>query len=111
MQNNPVITNGVSVSATIILVKTIISLGQVMLWWNLNDEQTAAWLTFVEVSIPILVVWIGTWLVKRSTTPLSRPIDEDGAPLTRPDNSPAIGEIRAAQTEAIHMNQSKEPVQ
>lgn len=104
IQDNPVVTNGVSISATIVLVKAFLSLGQSLNWWTLTEQQNADVAKFLEVLIPIVVVWIGTIWAARKTTPLSNPTDEDGVPLTRPDNSPAIGEIRAAQTEAIKMN-------
>lgn len=100
--NNPVLVNGLSVSAVLILVKSFVALGQSLEWWT--SEQASAWATFLDVALPILAVWVAAWWMKQKVTPTAKPVDEDGTPLTRPDNSPAISEIRAAQIEAIRID-------
>lgn len=99
---NPVIVNGISVSGVIILIEAISSLGQAQRWWT--GEDAAAWVKFFNVVLPVVAVWVGAWILKRKVTPTAKPRDEDGTPLTRPDNMPAFSEIRAAQTEAIKIN-------
>lgn len=100
--NNPVLVNGISVSAVLIVVKAFVALGKSLDWWT--GEAADAWATFLDITLPILAVWIAALWMRQKVTPTAKPRDEDGTPLTRPDNTPAISEIRVAQTEAIKIN-------
>lgn len=100
--SNPVLVNGLSVSAVLILVKAFITLGESSGWWT--SDQAKNWATFLDVALPILAVWGAAWILRNKVTPSAKPRDEDGTPLTRPDNTPAISEIRAAQNEAIKID-------
>lgn len=74
----------------------------VMGFWPLDSTQQAVTLTLIMSGINVAgALWQG-----RETTALSKPTDEDGVPLTRPDNTPAKAELRNLQTEAIEINLS-----
>ena len=114
---DPVVANALSISAGIVVIKALMSLGQTMGWWNLTEEQNSALVNFLDIAIPIVAVWLGVIWTKRNVTPLKSPTDIDGVPLTRPDNSPAIKEMAVIQEKAIELNKNitrgldSEPVQ
>ena len=88
MQNEPVITaNGIVafVSAVIVLA---ISFGA-----PITEAQKAAIIGVVVIVAPLAAAWY----IRRHTTSLADPRDADGAPLSRPDNSPTIAQVRAAK--------------
>jgi len=88
MRNEPVVTaNGIVALVTALLVLSV-SFGL-----SLTDEQRAAIIGVVVIVAPLASAW---W-IRRQVTPLSAPRDEDGAPLTRMDNSPTIKARRLAQ--------------
>lgn len=104
MNNNSILTASASVTGVIVVVKSLINLARAMAWFSLTEEQWSAWSVFFETVIPIAAVWVGAWWISRNTTNLAKPTDIDGTPLTRPDNSPAIGEMTNLQTEALDIN-------
>lgn len=100
--DNPVILGGISVSSLLVLIKAVISLGLSLHWWT--KEGADAWSSFTEVVLPIVAVWAVAWYTARKVTPLSKPVDVDNVPLTRPDNAPAIKELEGIQSEALKIN-------
>lgn len=103
--SDPLVTQALSVSGFIMVIKAIITYSRAMGWWNLTDEAEAATVTFIDAVIPIAAVWIGVLWAKRRTTSLTEPRDVDGTPLTRPDNAPAIPEMEKLQKEAVKINE------
>lgn len=103
--NNPVVIQALSVSGAIIVVKSLMNLAKVNGWIDMsNPEVEAAWLSFIETALPIVVVWIGAWWASRRTTNLKDPKDVDGTPLSRPDNAPTIPQMASLQKEAQNID-------
>ncbi len=101
---DPVVANALSISAAIVVFKAFMTLGQSLGWWSLSAEQNSAVANFLDIAIPVIAVWLGVIWTKRNVTSLKLPTDVDGAPLTRPDNTPAIKELAVLQKEAIEIN-------
>lgn len=98
-ENRPVIIGGLSAATLISLFEAILVLGRVSGWWDLNDEQTQAWLTVARVGFPVLIIAVTTWWTTKRTTSLAKPTDEDGTRLVRADpyKSPAKQEVRSIE--------------
>lgn len=67
-----------------------------------DETQQAAVMGVVVAAVNVIAaVW-----ARQRTTPLVEPRDIDGAPLTRPNNSPALPELeqlmKEAQKEDVH---------
>lgn len=105
---DPVFLNATGVSAALILFKSFLELGQAMGWWNLDAKQTQVLSKFIEVAIPILVVVVGSLLLRLNVTSLVRPTDLDGVALSRPNDVPAIKEMEAIHSEANELNKGRE---
>lgn len=103
--NDPLVTQGLSVSGIILAVKALITYSRVMGWWQLSDEQEAATIALADAFVPILAVWVGVWWARRRTTSLKEPRDVDGTPLSRPGDMPTIPQIKELQQEALKINQ------
>lgn len=103
---NPVITQAVSATAFIALVKATLAMLIAFHVFVLTEEQMASVNTWVDNVVPILAIVVGAWWASRKVTSLAAPRDADGTPLTRPDNAPAIGELESIQSEALKINQS-----
>lgn len=101
MKDNPVVMNALSISAAIVVFKALMSLGQTMGWWNLTEEQNGALANFLDIAVPIVAVWVGVVWTNRQTTPLAKPTDVDGVPLSRPNDMAPI----KVQEQAIVMNE------
>jgi hypothetical protein len=106
--NNPVIIGGISIASVILFVKATLNLAQSMRWLTLESQQWLDLANYAETVIPIIAVGFITWWTSRNTTNLSSPRDVDGAPLTRPDNSPAIKKMENLQDEAIKIDKKIE---
>jgi hypothetical protein len=57
---------------------------------DLSPEQITATEQLVAIAIPLIVTGIATIAARAQVTPLNSPRDNDGEPLTRSDNSPAM---------------------
>lgn len=106
MENtNPVVVQALSVSGAIIVVKSLLNLAKVNGWIDMsNPEVEAAWLSFIETALPIVIVWAGALWVKKKTTSLADPKDVDGKPLSRSGDKPTIPQMKSYQKEAIEID-------
>lgn len=104
MKDDPVVMNALSISAAIVVIKALMSLGKTMGWWQLNEEQTNALINFLDIAVPIIAVWLGVIWTRRNVTSLKNPTDVDGVPLSRPGDKPAIKEMAVMQEKAIAIN-------
>ena len=77
IQRNPVVLSALIVA----LVQAGIIMARQMGWWVLTDEQFAAVMAFVAAFIAL-----GSFVLRRYTTPMSDPRDDNGAPLVPKDN-------------------------
>jgi hypothetical protein len=102
---NPVVMQGLSISAVIVVVKAFLVYSRAMNWLDLNEEQEAATITFLDTVLPIVAVWVGVLWAKRRVTPLNNPVDLDGVPLSRPGDKPTIPQMESIQKEAIKINE------
>lgn len=102
--NNPVLTQAAIVASIIALARSILAFGSAFGWWELDEARDTALRGLIETGIPMLAVIVGAIWAMRKVTPLDKPRDIDGVPLTRPDNSPALPEYEKVQKEAIEMN-------
>lgn len=105
MSINPIVAQGGLAAAIIVLVKATITLLAGLKF--LTPEVAALWSDYFNTVIPVAAILIGAWWAAKRTTPLSRPTDVDGTPLTRPDNAPALKELEGLQTEAIKIDNAK----
>lgn len=103
---NPVVTQAASATAILVVIKALLIYARIMGWLNLDEDRFNATVSFVETVIPIGAVWAGAWWAMRRVTPLEKPVDVDGTPLTRPDNSPAIPQMASLHKEAIKLNEN-----
>ncbi len=103
---NPVVTQAISAAAFITLVKATLALLIAFHVFTFDDSQKASVDYWVDNAVPILAIIGGAWWASRKVTSLAAPRDVDGAPLTRPDNSPAITELENSHQEAININKS-----
>jgi hypothetical protein len=89
MNNSPLITTAAITSIVGALIALLIAFGV-----RLTPEQQAAISGFVLVVAPWVVALVG----HNTTTPLSKPQDEDGTPLVRAnsDNAPTLKQTRNA---------------
>lgn len=55
-----------------------------------TPEQVTATEQLIAVAVPLIVTGIAVIAARAKVTPLSSPQDDDGEPLTRSDNSPAL---------------------
>lgn len=88
MTTQPVILSG----AIYALLNAVLALVVGMGWYPLTAEQMVLWNTLFAA-----VIAVGTYFVQKRTTSLANPRDEDGAPLSRADNSPTIAQVRGAK--------------
>ena len=101
---NPVLTQAAIVASIIALARAILTFGSAFGWWQLDETRNAALQGLIETGIPIVAILAGAFWATRKTTPLTKPRDIDGTPLTRPDNTPSIPEFKKVQEEAIQIN-------
>lgn len=88
MLDSPVLTTAV-ISSVVTAVLALLSAFGV----RLTPEQSAAILGLIGVVSP----WAVWYASHRTTTPLSRPADEDGTPLVRAaDSGPTLAQTRNA---------------
>ena len=83
MSREPVIITGLLIA----LIQAAVLMAQQLGWIELSNEQFAAVMAFVAALIAV-----GAFVVRRYTTPLSDPIDDDGEPLVRADRIPLLME-------------------
>ena len=100
----PVEMNALSISAAILVLKALITLGQGMGWWVLDSEKNSVLIGFIDTALPIILIWLGAIWTKRNVTPLAKPKDVDGATLSREGDVPAIKEMAKIQEKAIEIN-------
>lgn len=93
MNREPVI----SAAAILGLVQATVVLAVSMGWIDLSADQQKNIYAFAAACLALALPLIGGWLVRSRVTPLVDPRDEDGARLSRPDNSPTKAQVRAAQ--------------
>ena len=86
MKAKPIVT----AAAVVLLVNTFLFMSAALGWWALTGEQMTAVNGFVVALMAIVFPAVGAWWANRNVTPLSKPTDTDGEPLTRSDNSPAL---------------------
>lgn len=89
MSNNPLITTAAITSIISAVIAVLVAFGV-----QLSEVQITSILGLVAVAAPWVVALVG----HNTTTPLSRPTDEDGTPLVRAnsDNAPTLKQTRAA---------------
>lgn len=105
MNINPIVAQGGLAAAIIVLVKATITL---LAGLKVLTPEIATLLSdYFNTVIPVAAILIGAWWAAKRTTPLDKPTDVDGIPLTRPDNTPAIIEMQNLQTEAIKIDRVK----
>jgi len=102
---NPVITQAVSAAAFIAVVKATLAMLIAFHVFVFSEEQKNSVDAWVDNVVPVLAIIGGAWWASRKVTSLAAPRDVDGAPLTRPDNSPAIAELESVHSEALKVNQ------
>ena len=93
MNTNPTYTANGIVAAISAAVACLIAFG----YLNWTEEQQRLFLAAVVAVLGVVGPLASAWWIARKTTALSNPRDEDGAPLTRSDNSPTIAQVRAAK--------------
>lgn len=88
LSDSPVLTTAI-ISSIVTAVLTLLTAFGV----RLTPEQQAAILGLVGVAAP----WVVWYVSRRTTTPLSKPVDEDGHALTRSGtDAPTLTQTRAA---------------
>lgn len=103
---NPVITQAISVAALVTVVKALLAVLLAFHVFTFDETQNTTVSYLVDVGVPILAIIGGAWWASRKVTSLAAPRDIDGAPLTRPDNTPAIAELESTHAEALKINQT-----
>lgn len=93
MKTEPVIT----AAAIIGLVQAAVVLAVSMGWLDLSTEQQNNVYAFAAALLALIFPLLGAWYARGKTTPLANPTDEDGAPLSRADNSPTLAQVRGAR--------------
>ena len=83
MSREPVIITGLLIA----LIQAAVIMAQQLGWITLSNEQFTAVMAFVASLIAV-----GAFVVRRYTTPLADPIDDDGEPLVRADRMPLLRE-------------------
>lgn len=104
--SDPLVTQGLSVTGFIVVIKAIITYIRVMGWLDLDEDEEAATITFIDTVIPIVAIWGGVWWAKRHTTSLSNPKDINGMSLTGPNSEPTKAQLQIIQTEAIELDKA-----
>jgi len=103
---NPVFTQAISIGTFIALVKAILAFLLAFHVFNFDADQNSTVNVLVDIAVPVLSVFAGAWWASRKVTSLAAPRDSDGAPLSRPDSTPAIAELESKHEEALKINQS-----
>jgi len=86
MKQEPVAIAGSVVGLIMALIMWLITMG----YLNWTPDQITATEQLVAIAIPLILSAVGIWLARMRVTPLVSPQDDDGEPLTRSDNSPAM---------------------
>lgn len=93
MSKEPVIWSAVIIG----FVQATVVLCTAMGWVDLSTEQQSAVYAFAAALLALILPVLGAWYARSKTTPLADPRDEDGAPLSRVDNSPTLAQVRGAR--------------
>ena len=72
------------------LIMSLVMWLNTMGYLSWSADQISATEQLVAIAIPLILSAIGIWLTRMRVTPLVDPKDDDGTPLTRSDNSPAL---------------------
>ena len=75
MNREPLVISGSAVALAQGLLTAVVLMG----WWNLTDEQTAAWMGVIALGGTFLVVI----LTRGKVTPVTDPRDDDGNQLRK----------------------------
>ena len=83
--------NPVAIAGSIVgLLMSMIAWLNVMGYLSWTPDQVSATEQMATIAMPLLMMAATTVITWYKVTPMSDPRDDDGAPLTRPDGSPAM---------------------
>lgn len=107
---NPVIVQAISAGTIVVVVKAILEVLLAFHVFTFDERQNNTVSYLIDVGVPLLAILGSALWASRKVTSLAAPRDIDGAPLTRPDNTPAIAELEKVHSEALKVNQAVDKI-
>jgi hypothetical protein len=92
MQDQPVLSQAGIVAAVSAVLLALVSLGIL----NLTDAQMQAIVAAVGAMLVVVAPIVGGLWARNRTTPLAKPVDDDGMPLVRADDREPPAQAMAA---------------
>ena len=97
MEKQPVVTAATLHTLLVVLGNALVAWLSAMGIVQWDDAQKAATNGLIVALVNVAAIVGPAWWAKGKTAALADPRDEDGAPLSRSDNSPTIAQVRSAR--------------